>query len=123
MTKDASSKVVVVRIRGDVNLNGQIRSTLDMLRLRKKHVCVIYNDSQVLRGMLRKVKDYVTWGIPDAETETLLRTKRASKHENVFFLAPPRKGHGRKGIKRSFVVGGALGERREKINELLQRMI
>jgi large subunit ribosomal protein L30 len=39
----------------------------------------------------------------------------------VFRLHPPRKGY--EGIKRSFVVGGALGDRGEAINTLLQRMM
>jgi large subunit ribosomal protein L30 len=39
----------------------------------------------------------------------------------VFRLAPPRKGH--EGIKRSFVTGGALGDRGNDINALIQRML
>ena len=39
----------------------------------------------------------------------------------VFRLHPPRKGL--EGIKRSYNVGGALGDRGENINTLLQRMI
>lgn len=38
----------------------------------------------------------------------------------LFRLHPPRKGY--EGIKRSFKVGGALGYRAEKINNLLRRM-
>ena len=40
-----------------------------------------------------------------------------------FRLAPPRKGFERKGIKVPFSLGGVLGYRKEKINDLLQRMI
>ncbi len=40
-----------------------------------------------------------------------------------FKLTPPAKGFGRKGIKRAFSLGGALGYRKEKINELIKRMI
>jgi large subunit ribosomal protein L30 len=40
----------------------------------------------------------------------------------VFRLSPPNKG-GYEGIKRHFSVGGALGYRGEKINDLLRRMI
>lgn len=39
----------------------------------------------------------------------------------VFRLHPPAKGY--EGIKRPFKMGGALGDRGEKINELLERMI
>lgn len=123
MKQTEAPLIAMIRIRGDVNLTGSVRTTLDMLRLRKKNVCVLQKATPALFGMLRKVKDYITWGTPDAETETLLKKKRPSVHEHVFFLAPPRKGYGRRGIKRSFVDGGALGDRREKINELIQRMI
>jgi len=40
----------------------------------------------------------------------------------VFRLNPPRKGFERKGIKKPFKLGGALGYRGEKINALLERM-
>lgn len=40
-----------------------------------------------------------------------------------FRLSPPRKGFERKGIKVPFSLGGVLGYRKEKINDLLQRMI
>jgi large subunit ribosomal protein L30 len=39
----------------------------------------------------------------------------------VFRLHPPRKGY--EGIKRTYNVGGALGDRGEEINVLLQRMM
>ena len=39
----------------------------------------------------------------------------------VFRLHPPRKGY--EGVKRSYTVGGALGNRGEEINVLLQRMM
>lgn len=42
---------------------------------------------------------------------------------NCFRLAPPRKGHDRKGIKKPFTLGGALGYRGKEINELIMRMI
>tara|TARA_Y100000310_G_scaffold275662_1_gene292307 strand:- start:76 stop:546 length:471 start_codon:yes stop_codon:yes gene_type:complete len=40
-----------------------------------------------------------------------------------FKLTPPAKGFGRKGIKKAFSLGGALGYRKEKINDLIKRMI
>ncbi len=40
-----------------------------------------------------------------------------------FRLSPPIKGFGRKGTKLQFSLGGTLGYRKEKINELLKRMI
>ncbi len=40
-----------------------------------------------------------------------------------FRLCPPRKGYGRKGIKKPFSLGGALGYRKDKINDLIKRMM
>ncbi len=58
--------------------------------------------------------------------EAILSGKMTFKQagiSRVFRLKPPRKGYERKGIKKPFSVGGALGNRREKINELIKRMI
>ena len=40
-----------------------------------------------------------------------------------FKLTPPAKGFGRKGIKKAFSLGGALGYRKDRINDLIKRMI
>jgi large subunit ribosomal protein L30 len=49
------------------------------------------------------------------------KIKDFDKLKPVFRLSPPKKGHG--GIKRAFKVGGALGYRGEKINDLIRRML
>lgn len=41
----------------------------------------------------------------------------------VFRLHPPRGGHERKGIKKPYSVGGVLGYRGDKINNLLEDMV
>ena len=41
----------------------------------------------------------------------------------VFRLSPPRKGHNRGGVKKSYAVGGALGYRASDINALLKKMM
>lgn len=43
--------------------------------------------------------------------------------KSYFKLQPARYGYGNKGIKEAFSKGGALGYRKDKINELLMRMI
>jgi large subunit ribosomal protein L30 len=40
-----------------------------------------------------------------------------------FRLAPPKKGYETKGTKKPFSLGGALGYRKNKINDLIQRML
>ena len=62
--------LAVVRIRGDVATNQDIRDTLRMLRLTRQNHLVFVPDNAVTKGMLQKVKDYVTWGEPDLETLT-----------------------------------------------------
>jgi large subunit ribosomal protein L30 len=75
--------------------------------------------------MINKVKDFVTWGEIDAETFEKLKKKSSIKGESIlaYRLNPPRKGYGRKGIKIPFSIGGALGDRKQKINDLILRML
>ena len=71
------TKLAVVLVRGTVSTHPDVRKTLDLLRLRKKHVCVVVEDNEVNRGMLKKVKDYVTYGPITQETFKELVEKRA----------------------------------------------
>jgi len=80
--------------------------------------------------MINKVKDYATWGDIDDATLKALIEKRSEKNPDdpkrtkpYFRLNPPKKGFGRKGIKVPFSKRGALGNRKEKINDLIKRML
>ena len=149
-----------IRVRGTVNIRGDIRDTLMMLRLNRANHCVILPADPSTEGMLQKAKDYITWGelrpevlaklilkrgrlesgksITDSyvkkntEFKSLIAFSKAvcegkEKYANleavrpVIRLHPPIKGY--EGIKRSFVEGGALGYRGDKINDLVDRMI
>ena len=67
----------VIRIRGIPDTPADVEHTLNLLRLRRKYSLVIYpKDLPGLEGMLRKVKDWVTWGEIDEETLALLLEKR-----------------------------------------------
>ena len=118
-----------------------------MLRLKRVNHCILVSETPQYKGMLQKVKDYVTYGEINEETFKSLIEKRGKEYKgrekdnkgkinyNKFFihnnkkikkffrLSPPKKGFGRKGIKVSFKVGGALGYRGEKINDLIKRMV
>ena len=152
--------LAVVRVRGIINVKNDIRDTLTMLGLGRVNHCVLISENPQNMGMVRKVKDYVTWGPIDTQTATLLVKERGqlkgrkalnekdlkelgkyksfedlgkaladgdatwSKMDDtvrVFRLHPPRKGY--EGIKRTFNMGGALGDRGQDINVLLQRMM
>ena|SRR3989344_6484922 len=122
------AKLALILIRGTINVSAPIKDTLHMLRLRNKHVCVIVEDTPTTRGMIRKVKDLITWGEVDDATIKALEEKRGEKDvegklKPFFRLSPPKRGFERKGIKVPFKLGGALGERGAAINALIQRML
>ena len=147
------TKVAIIRIAGQQGLTRDKKDTLKMLNLHKKNTCVVLENSGTLVGMLTKIKDLVTWGEIDEPTFKSLVEKRGRMPGNkpvssvdistfskdfisgkkkikdvkglkkFFRLNPPRKGYGRKGIKIPFSRGGALGDRKEKINDLIKRML
>jgi len=124
----ASEKIAVIRVRGNIRVGQDNKDTLSMLRLYKKNYCVVLNGTASINGMIKKVKDYVTWGEIDDETFDLLKEKRGKTKANgemkpFFRLSPPRGGFERKGIKTAFTLGGALGYRESKINDLIKRMV
>ena len=142
-----TNQLAVVRVRGLTGIKIKIEDTLKMLRLYKKNYCCVLPNNPIYLGMLKKSKDYITWGEIDDETFNILVEKRGEefkgretdsknkikyndfvlinnkKIKKYFRLNPPRKGFGRKGIKTSFQNGGALGYRGDKINDLIKRML
>jgi len=117
----------VIRIRGSARTRKDLEDTLRMLRLKKPNNCVLVPETKQYLGMLRKSKDYITWGIIEKKTLSKLLEKRGKvkledleKIKPVFRLNPPI--HGYKSIRLPYP-RGSLGNRGEKINELLERMI
>lgn len=134
LKKEKSGKEIValIRIRGGIGLSHQVKKTFELLRLYKQNYCVILNKTETSMGMVNRVKDYITWGEINNDVLSKLKTKRMEtytdregiKKEKKFFrLHPPRRGFERKGIKTPFTKGGALGYRKDKINDLLLRML
>ena len=153
--------IAVIRIRGSANLKQELIDTFRMLCLYKKNTCAVVQNTDSYVGMLKKIKDYATWGEIDEETFKSLLQKRGklpgskpltseylkqklnTDFDNfakdffnfkknlrdipglkLFFrLTPPKKGFERQGVKTPFSMGGALGYRKEKINDLIQRMV
>ncbi len=117
-------KVAVILVRSRVNVDVHIRDTLDKLNLKKRLTCVVYDKTPSIMGMIQKVKDFVTFGEVNDEVLKLLESKRKETGKpHVFHLNPPRGGFERKGIKKPFSIGGALGYRGDKINDLIKRMV
>jgi len=137
-----------IRIRGSVNLRKEIKDTLAMLRLYRKMHCVLLKETDSLKGMVRAVNNWITYGEINDDILKLLIKKRGRKLGNkrlteeeseeafkkiketekipdiikpVFRLTPPSKGF-KKSIKAHYPKG-ELGYRGKEINELLKRMI
>ncbi|MCL4334719.1 MAG: 50S ribosomal protein L30 [Candidatus Thermoplasmatota archaeon] len=68
--------LAVIRIRGSTGIRKEAEDTASLLRLHRiNHMVLVRDDKQTL-GMLRKLKDYVTWGEIDRDTlELLLRNR------------------------------------------------
>jgi large subunit ribosomal protein L30 len=139
----------VIRLKGLVKIREDFRDTLKMLRLNRKMHCVLLKeDDDIVKGMLFKVKDRVTWGeIDDTVLKSMIEKRgrkpgnqRLTKEESeeifkkikesqevpetikpVFRLTPPSKGF-KHSIKQHYPKG-ELGYRGKEINELLKRMI
>jgi len=51
-----------VRVRGTVNIEPDIKRTLQLLQLKKANHCILVEENNSYKGMLQVAKDYVTWG-------------------------------------------------------------
>ncbi|MBW2968514.1 uL30 family ribosomal protein [Candidatus Woesearchaeota archaeon] len=114
------TKIAVIRIRGLTKLRRDFTDTLTMLNLCQKNNCAVFENTSDIMGMIKKVKDFVTWGEISDDTLKLMEKRKKDK---FYALHPPVKGFEKKGIKMPFSKGGALGYRGDKINDLLKRMV
>jgi len=118
-------KIAIIRISGRVGIRKDIEETLDRLRIKRKYSCVVLEPTKENMGMIKKVKDFVAYGEIDDATYKKLVEKRGRKvHGKLkpFFRLHPARG----GIesKKHFGVGkGVLGDNKNKINELMERML
>lgn len=120
--------IAVIRIAGKNKLKTDIEETLKRLRLKDKYNCLVLEEpSQQIMGMVRKAKDFVAYGEISKEQYEKLKNNRTkeknprSRQGEVFKLHPPRKGIDSK--KHSGVGRGVLGNNKEKINNLIERML
>ena len=65
-----------IRIRGIVNVNPDIKKTLQLLNLTRVNHCVLLEENPSTKGMLQVVKDYLTWGEIDKKVLAKLITIR-----------------------------------------------
>lgn len=125
-------KLAVVLVRSGENSNPQIKKTFKLLKLTTTNSLGLYKNTPMNKGMIRKIKDYATFGEIDDETIAYILSKtdpvKVNKKgeeyiSNIVRMHPPKGGFERKGIKKSFLVGGALGNREEKIKNLIFKML
>lgn len=108
----------VIRVRGHVRRNQVINDTLQHLNLGHTNHCVLVPDNPTTKGMLQKVRNFITWGEASKEMEAALKKKQGDG--KVARLSPPTKGY--KSTKLAYPKGD-LGYRGENINDLLKRMV
>ena len=75
----------VVRVRGSVNVNPKIKETMRLMRLNRVNHCVIVPENETYDGMLKIIKDYVTWGEVDVETTELMLESSGKTSGNAIF--------------------------------------
>ncbi|NHV96320.1 MAG: 50S ribosomal protein L30 [Thaumarchaeota archaeon] len=68
--------LLVVRLRGTINVPHWAEMTLRLLNLDKRYTATLVTDTPSVRGMLKKVKDYVAWSPAEAELIKELLEKR-----------------------------------------------
>ncbi|ASI14192.1 50S ribosomal protein L30p [Candidatus Mancarchaeum acidiphilum] len=136
--KELNNKLIAaVRIRGRVNVRGDITETLDRLRLKRVNNCVVIKVNDSYMGMINKCSSYIAYGEVNEEVLSKLLEKggiemkpsdleKAEDSDKLkeslpIRLHPPR--HGFKSTKLGFKQGGSLGYMGEEINGLISRMI
>jgi large subunit ribosomal protein L30 len=68
--------LVVVKVRGTVRAQREVRETLDFLHLAHTNHAVLIDSRPAYKGMLQRVSSYVTWGEPTKETVAMMLQKR-----------------------------------------------
>lgn len=138
--------IVVIRISGMIEIPQNVAGTLDRLRLRKKFCCVLLNETPEFLGMINNVRNFVAYGRINRETLVELIKKRGKSTTGkidaektadellnskipkrlsdfnlkpFFSMHPPRGGINSK----LHFPKGVLGDNKEKINELIMRML
>lgn len=137
--------ILVVRIVGDTQLPTRVAETLFRIRLRRKYTSTLLEDTPENRKLLLKIHSFVAYGTPsEALLEKLLDARGVMKNKKsfdakkvisllqtkglaesglkpFFRLHPPRRG-----IDSGKPFGtskGVLGDHKEAIDKLVERML
>ncbi len=111
-----------VKVRGSVDVDRKIKQTLQHISLDKKNKVVILEENSSNEGMLKKAKDYITYGEISEETLQRLEERNGADLENgdTVTLSPPTGGY--KDTKKNVSQGGSLGKR-QNMDELINKMV
>jgi large subunit ribosomal protein L30 len=71
----------VVQLRGEVNVNRDVRDTLELLNLTRVNHATVVPETDAYRGMLAKVNDVVAYGEPSVETLATIIERRGEPLE------------------------------------------
>jgi ribosomal protein L30/L7E len=118
--------LAIIRIAGQVNINQDIKETLNRLKMMKKLTCIFIDEKDAVKmGMLEKVKNFVAYGTVDKKLMDEVIAKRGQKDVKGNFrgfcrMHPPIGGF-KKSTQMTFPKG-VLGKH-EDISKLLSRMI
>jgi large subunit ribosomal protein L30 len=143
--------IAVIRIAGMLHKTYTVAETFDRLRLSRKYCCVLIQADSERMGMIPRIKDFVAYGpiteevlvklvkergrmigdskarVSETDAKKIAKDLLAGKKledlkvKPFFALHPPRKGIDSKlpfGIRK-----GVLGNNKENINKLIERML
>jgi len=68
--------IAVVRIRGTVRAQREVRETLQMLHLTKNNYAALIENSPSFVGMIKTAQNYVTWGEASKETVNMVLARK-----------------------------------------------
>lgn len=71
--------LAVIKIRGHIDANPDVKKTLSILGLKRANHCVLVPDKPEIINMLRLCQRYVTWGRVSKETLAKVLAKRGEK--------------------------------------------
>lgn len=75
--------LIAVRVDGTPGVRHPEESTLSSLRMKRRFSAVVLHDNPSIRGMLRRVKDHITWGEAKKDDIKLLLSSRARTPEGL----------------------------------------
>jgi len=138
--------IIAVRIAGQVNIDGDMKESLFRIRLRKKYAASLIKETPANLKLLNRIRNHIAYGpISKEMLETLVKVRGKIKDKKskadyskivkeieekdpenwsikpFFSLHPPRGGIDAKlhfGRKK-----GVLGDNKEQINKLVERML